>query len=248
MTAAARSARVAEVEPGERSYGAPQYWTDDEVTGAVDRIAAGDLVLLKGDIGYGLFGTTDRAIRKMYALKQRPYTNPCIVIGNVAIARDVGVASHPQVWDWIERAAAWTTIAVVLPVNPASVLLPALPAWVHGQTVTNGTVAVFLRTGPYLDVVVQRAFERRVMFVGSSANPSFTGNLYAFDDLPREFIEGVDFYLDHGRCSYANPERMATTIVNFSNWTIKRRGVNWERIEREFAALKVELNVPPAAG
>jgi tRNA A37 threonylcarbamoyladenosine synthetase subunit TsaC/SUA5/YrdC len=232
-------ARTADHEDG--GYGEDRYWTDDEVTRAVDAIAAGGLVLLKGDIGYGLFGTTERAIRKMYELKGRPHSNPCIVIGNMAILRDIAVAPHPRIWPWIERAIAWTTIAVVLPINPDSRLLRGLPPWVYGQTVTNGTVAAFLRTGPYLDVVVQQAFERNVMFVGSSANPSFQGNLYRFSDLPAEFVRGADFHLDHGDCKYANPQRLATTIVNFANGSIKRRGVNAERIEREFAALGREL-------
>lgn len=225
-------------------HGETRYWTDAQVEDAVAALAAGGLVLLKGDIGYGLFGTTDRAIRRMYELKGRPLSNPCIVIGNLAILRDIAIAPHPRIWAWIERAIAWTTIAVVLPINPDSRLLPTLPAWVYGQTVTNGTVAAFLRTGPYLDVVVQRAFERDTMFVGSSANPSFQGNLYAFSDLPREIVQGVDFYIDHGSCKYANPQRLATTIVNFVTGTIKRRGVNAERIEREFAALTDELALP----
>jgi tRNA A37 threonylcarbamoyladenosine synthetase subunit TsaC/SUA5/YrdC len=228
------------VDPG-GGYGETKYWTDDEVTRAVDALQAGGLVLLKGDIGYGLFGTTDRAIRKMYELKGRPHSNPCIVIGNMAILRDIAVAPDPRIWAWIERMIAWTTIAVVLPVNPASRLLGALTPWLYGQTVTNGTVATFLRTGPYLDVVVQTAFERDIMFVGSSANPSFQGNLYTFADLPREFVQAADFHINHGSCKYANPQRLATTIVNFANRSIKRRGVNAEEIERDFAALTGEL-------
>ena len=223
------------------TYDEARYWSDDEVDQAIDALQAGGLVLLKGDIGYGLFGTSERAIRKMYELKKRPHSNPCIVIGNTTILRDIAVAPHPRIWEWIEQATTWTTIAVVLPINPDSRLLRTLPPWVYGQTVTNGTVAAFLRTGPYLDVVVQRAFERDVMFVGSSANPSFQGNLYAFSDLPREMVEGADFYIDHGSCRYANPQRLATTIVNFVTGSLKRRGVNAERIEHDLAALAREL-------
>jgi tRNA A37 threonylcarbamoyladenosine synthetase subunit TsaC/SUA5/YrdC len=226
----------------DQPYDEAKYWTEDEVTIAIERLKAGGLVLLKGDIGYGLFGTSERAIRRMYELKKRPYSNPCIVIGNLNVLRDVAVAERPEIWEWIERAAGWTTIAVVLKVNPESRLLGGLPPWVRAQTVTNGTIATFLRTGPYLDVVVQRAFEQGVIFVGSSANPSFEGNLFTFSDLPREFIEGVDFYINHGSCKYANPARMATTIVNFTNSSIKRRGVNWEQIERDFEEIKAHLS------
>jgi tRNA A37 threonylcarbamoyladenosine synthetase subunit TsaC/SUA5/YrdC len=228
-------------DPGDAGYGEARYWTDAQVEDAVAALAAGGLVLLKGDIGYGLFGTSDQAIRRMYELKGRPLSNPCIVIGNMAILRDIAIAPHPKIWAWIERAITWTTIAVVLPITPDSRLLPTLPPWVYGQTVTHATVAAFLRTGPYLDVVVQRAFDRNTLFVGSSANPSFQGNLYAFSDLPREIVQGVDFSIDHGTCKYANPQRLATTIVNFVTGTIKRRGVNAERIERDFAALAAEL-------
>ncbi|HET9622752.1 MAG TPA: Sua5/YciO/YrdC/YwlC family protein [Kofleriaceae bacterium] len=244
MATAKPAARTVAWTPGKDPggvYGATKYWRDEEVTLAVDALEAGGLVLLKGDIGYGLFGTTDRAIYKMYELKGRPHSNPCIVIGNLAILRDIARAPDPRIWPWIERAAAWTTLAVVLPINPDSRLLKNLPPWLYGQTVTNGTVAAFLRTGPYLDVVVQTAYERGVMFVGSSANPSFQGNLYTFADLPRAFVDNADFYLDHGSCRYANPARLATTIINFANRSIKRRGVNAEQLERDFAALNQEL-------
>lgn len=242
----ARRGQVAQVqasEPprGDGAYDEATYWSDGEVEDAIDALQAGGLVLLKGDIGYGLFGTSERAIRRMYELKHRPHSNPCIVIGNMAILRDIAIAPHPKIWEWIERAITWTTIAVVLPINPDSRLLGTLPPWVYGQTVTNGTVAAFLRTGPYLDVVVQRAFERNVMFVGSSANPSFQGNLYTFSDLPKEFVEGADFYIDHGSCKYANPQRLATTIVDFVTRSLKRRGVNAAQIEQDFTELAREL-------
>lgn len=217
------------------------YFTRREVVEAVDAIRRGGLVLLKGDIGYGLFGISEKAIRKMYEVKGRPYSNPCIVIGNLDVLRDISQVTAPEIWTWIVECTAWTTLAVVLPVNPHSRLLAGLPSWVYGQTVTNGTVAAFLNTGPFLEKVIARAYRQNVLFVGSSANLSSQGNIFDFAELPRTFLKAADFYIDHGASRYANPERKATTIVNFTNWTIKRRGVNWEKIEPSFWRLKESL-------
>ncbi|MFL6652913.1 MAG: Sua5/YciO/YrdC/YwlC family protein [Sulfurifustaceae bacterium] len=217
-------------------------YTEQQVVDAVGAIRRGGLVLLKGDIGYGLFGISERAIRKMYEIKGRPHSNPCIVIGNLDVLADISRIPDPEIGDWIRETASWTTLAVVLPVNPQSRLLAKLPAWVYAQTVTNATVAAFLNTGEFLEKVIARAFREEILFVGSSANLSSRGNIFDFAELPAHFVQGADFYLDHGKARYANPERKATTIVNFTNWTVKRRGVNWEKIEPSFWRLKQSLD------
>jgi len=228
--------------PGFDRFDNAKYWTDTEVDKALDALRKGHLVLLKGDIGYGLFGTSKRAIRKMYEIKNRPFSNPCIVIGNMDVLRDVAVLDSSPIEAWIAEQAAWTTLAVVLPVNPRSRSLGALPPWLYQQTVTRNTIAVFLRTGPYLDIVVERAFDRGMSFVGSSANHSSTGNRFDFTELPQNIVDNVDFLINHGSCKYVNPERKATTILNFTNWSVKRRGVNWEELEPSFLALKAQLD------
>ncbi len=228
------------VEPRTRNSAEP-YFTDREVSDAIAAIGRGDLVLLKGDIGYGLFGVTEAALRKMYEVKGRPHSNPCIVIANRDILADIARIPDPRILAWIDQTAAWTTLAVVLPVNPQSRLLARLPAWVYGQTVTNGTIAAFLNPGPFLERVIARAETQDILFIGSSSNPSSHGNIYEFSEIPKKIVESVDFHINHGASKYANPERKATTMVNFTNRTIKRRGVNWERIEPSFLKLCEDL-------
>lgn len=213
-------------------------YTESEVGASCDALKDGGLVLLKGDIGYGLLGHSEPSIRKMYQAKGRDHANPCIVIGNLAILRDVALVPTAPIGDWIAATVAVTTLAVVLPVNPRSTLLSRLSPWVYGQTVTNGTVAVFLNVGVFLERVIDRLAAQGVLVVGSSANPSSQGNIFRFEDIPAELRAAADFALDHGRSKYANAQRQATTIVNFTNWTLKRRGVNWEAIEPGFLALQ----------
>jgi 2-isopropylmalate synthase len=213
------------------------YWRDEEVDEALVHLRAGELVLLKGDIGYGFFGMGEAALRSMYELKGRPHTNPCIFIANADIMDDIAEYPHPEIREWILETMQWTTLAVVLPARSQSRLVETLPPWVRQQSVTNGTLALFLRTGPYLDVILRRAHAEGRVFVGTSANLSFQGNVFEYGDLPIKFVRGVGYSLDHGRSLHANDQRRATTIVNFTNWTIKRRGVNVERIEPGFLAL-----------
>lgn len=216
---------------------------------AVAALARGDLTLLKGDIGYGLLGSCEQAIRKMYVAKGRPLSNPCIVIGNRDILNDVAIVPPGPIAAWIDATTHWTTLAVVLPVNTESRLLRGLSPWLHRQTVTNGTIAIFLNVGPFLEQVIAKASERGLLVVGSSANPSSHGNIYSFDEIPQRLRDAADFSMNHGRCKYENHDRKATTIVNFSNWTVKRRGVNWESIEPSFLALAPPTrNFPPPHG
>lgn len=221
------------------------YYTEQEVQDALAAFRRGDLCLLKGDIGYGLLGNSEAAIRKMYAAKRRPFSNPCIVMSNLAILHDIASFPHLEIERWVDKMAPATTLAVVLPINPNSRLLPTLPAWVYGQVVTQGTIASFLNVGLFLEDVIERARKENMMIVGSSANPSSQGNIYEYTELPPQIRSGADFAINHGRSRHANPDRKATTIVNFTNWSIKRHGVNAEMIVPSFLQLKGQL--APAA-
>jgi tRNA A37 threonylcarbamoyladenosine synthetase subunit TsaC/SUA5/YrdC len=219
------------------------YWNEEEADKALTTLKNGGLMIAKGDIGYGFFGISEAAIRKMYALKNRPYSNPCIVIANLQTLQEFAHIPHPDILAWIEDMVKWTTLAVVLPVNQESILLNTLPSWVYSQSVTRGTVAAFLNTGSFLEELVKRAYSEGFLFVGTSGNPSGKGNSYNFNDIPQEFIEKVELAIDHGPAKYENDSKFATTIVNFTNWSIKRRGVNWEVIEPSFYQLKERLQV-----
>ena len=217
------------------------YWTEEEIVRSLEVIREGGLLIAKGDIGYGFFCNSEAAIRKMYSLKGRQFSNPCIVIANFKVLSEVAEFPHPKIFDWIKKTISWSTVAVVLPVRKDSVLLNKLPEFVYKQTVTNSTIAVFLRTGSFLEELIERAYNDGIIFVGTSANLSSKGNIFDFRDLPLEFLEGADWYINHGKSLYENKERLATTIVNFTDWSIKRRGVNYEIIEKEFFDLQKEL-------
>jgi len=198
----------------------------DIAKGAFTAIKNGGLALTPADIGYGLLGNTEAAIRKMYDLKGRAFTNPCIVAGNPDVLADVADLPDDGTLQWLANITKDYTLAAVFPIKASSKLIAQLPEWVRGHSTENNTVAVFLNCGPVVEEMVRLAYNDGMLLVGSSGNFSKTGNNFRLNDVPQEIRDGVDFFADYGTAKYENPDRMATTILNFSNHTIRRRGVN----------------------
>lgn len=221
---------------------ATPYWHSSEVDDALATMRRGGLILVKGDIGYGLFGITEPAISRMYQAKGRSLSNPCIFIGSLDVLDEIAVIEQPEVREWIEETASWTTLAVVLPARMPSSYITGMDPWVRERSVTNGSLAIFLRTGPYIENMVASAFSDGWVFVGSSANRSHTGNVYRFEDIPPEVISAADLTVNHGTSAHINKQRLATTMVNFTNWSIRRAGVNYEPIKLSFEQLRERID------
>lgn len=210
-------------------------FTADEERRALACLRDGGLLLAKGDIGYGLLGTSEAALRKMYELKGRPESNPCVFAGNWDLLDEIAVVTAEE-RAFLQGVVSYSTCAAVFPARMESPLLQRLDPWVKKHAITNGTLAVFMRCGPFFERLVARALAEDWCFVGSSANPSSMGNIFRFEEMPEYIVRGVDCAIDHGTAPLENPARKATTILNFSNRTIKRDGVNGPRIRADFEA------------
>lgn len=213
----------------------------NEVEKAYRVIKDGGLALIKGDIGYGLIGHSEESIRKMYEIKGRPASNPCITVGSPDVLRDVAVLKDPRIMDWIEEISQHTTLAVVNAINPESKLLAGLSEFVLSQCTKEGTVASFLNTGEFISEMVKIGVKEDFLLVASSGNVSSFGNNYRFEDVQPEIINGVDYYLDMGEAKYKNDKKLATTIVNLTNFTYKRIGVNHDLIDSTLTKFKEEV-------
>ncbi|GGB39770.1 hypothetical protein GCM10011505_21650 [Tistrella bauzanensis] len=216
---------------------------DGEVEHVLDVIRGGGLTLLKANIGYGLIGHTERSIRRMYEVKGRPLTNPCITIGNLEVLRDLVIPLDPRLLDWIAEVSEMTTLAVINRLNPDSRLFNRLTPHVRRQCSENGTVATFIRTGAFVDKLVEKGLAEDLLLVGSSGNISSTGNRYTFADVQPPVLEGVDFWHEKGDAKYRNDQKLATSIVNLTNFTFRRKGVNHEYIEQSLADFRSRTGI-----
>ena len=212
-----------------------------EVEKAYNVIKDGGLALIKGDIGYGLIGHSEESIRKMYEIKGRPASNPCITVGSPEVLADVAKLKDPRLMDWMIDISQHTTLAVVNEINPDSKLLAGLSEYVLSQCTKDGTIASFLHTGEFIEEMVKLGLKEDFLLVASSGNVSSHGNNYRFEDVQPEIVNGVYYYLDLGVAKYANDAKLATTIVNLTNFTYKRQGVNHDLIHASLTKFKEEV-------
>ena len=196
-------------------------------TRALSVLTDGGLVLLRTDVGYGLIGCSEQAVTRIYELKGRPSSKPCIAVANMTILDDVALLPDERLRAWIERISARTPIAVVNRTRPDSTLLAALPPAVREQSTSNGTIATFLNAGRLVSLLGALLWNDGRLLVGSSANTSFTGNNYRLEDVPASIRDNVDLEIDDGVAPYANAERKATTILDLVNYRVVREGINY---------------------
>ncbi len=69
---------------------------------------------------------------------------------------------------------------------------------------------------------------------GSSANLSLTGSKYRLADIDAPVREAADIALDYGLSKFANPEGRSSTIVDFTDFTVIRIGVEFDRLKDQF--------------
>lgn len=209
-------------------------------------IAAGGLVLLPTDAGYGLVGMSSDAVASIYRLKGRPKAKACVTVATLDIVDDVAVLPSPAVRVWLADVSSRLPIAVVNHVRPDSVLLAATPPDVLEQATSGGTIATFLNAGEILGHLAQRARADGRILIGSSANLSSTGNNYRFEDVPDTMRQGADLVLDRGPVRYANPHGLATTLLDLTRERFLRQGIRHAEIAASWAQLRASSGMSAA--
>ncbi|HWB73706.1 MAG TPA: Sua5/YciO/YrdC/YwlC family protein, partial [Nannocystaceae bacterium] len=209
-----------------------------EVMHAHQVLRNGGLVLLPTDVGFGLVASSDAAIERIYALKGRPASKPCVTVANAAILDDVAELPGEAERSWLDRVARRAPIAVINHVRAGSRLLANVSSYVLGQITTSGTIATFINAGALVDALAVLARLDGQLVVGSSANVAFTGNNYDLDEVPASIRDEVDLVIRGPRARYADPRRIATTILDMTRGTFVREGIEFGAIADEWASFQ----------
>ena len=194
----------------------------------------GGVALLPTNIGYGLVAMKPRAVQRIYELEGRPASKPCVTVATWPIFDDVSLPLAPPLRAWVAHTLLESPLAIVTRLNPDSRLLRSFDPDVLAQSTQDGTIATFHGAGDLIRAIALLAYDDGKLIVGSSANTSGTGNNYAFDDVPESIKSNVDLTLDHGMARFANPERLATTLLDLTRNRFQRRGIDFEKIERSW--------------
>lgn len=219
---------------------------EQQTTRVYDTLRAGGLAVVPTNAGYGLLAMGAQAVERIYALKGRPASKPCITVTTWPVFDDVATPIDPAVRAWIEETIRWTPLAVVARKNPRSRLLASMDPFVLTQSTHNGTVATFHAAGDLVVRVAERAWADGRLVVGSSGNRSGHGNAYTLAEVPAR--DAADIVVDCGAIPVPGGERRATTILDLQSGTFLREGLHFAAIERSWRALVAGRNQPVSLG
>jgi L-threonylcarbamoyladenylate synthase len=213
-----------------------------ETDRAVQVLRAGGLVAFPTETVYGLGAdaTSAAAVRRIFAAKGRPSTNPLIVhVSDVAIAR-----RHATAWpESAERLARafWP--------GPLTLVLPKTPDIVADVTAGLGTVGLRVPNHP-LALELLRAFDGPV--AAPSANRSNHVSPTTAAHVRDELGDAVDVILDGGPCAVG----IESTVLDLSRdgrpAIFRPGGVAREQIEAvvgpvDVVARTISSNEPAAS-
>ena len=213
-----------------------------DVDRVYETLCAGGLALVPTVAGYGLVAIEERAVRKIYELKGRPVTKPCVTIATPAVTENVAAAIEPNVRAWITSIALTTPLAVVTKVAANSSLRNSQSAFVRDQTMQNGVIGLFYAAGWLVENVAERAQADGKLVIGSSANLHGTSNTYAFSDVPYEMLRGANLVLDRGLARQGH-QRLPSTVLDLGTGKFLRRGIEFDHIAASWRRLTERVAV-----
>lgn len=211
---------------------------EQEVTQVYAVLAAGGVAVVPTAAGYGLLAMEAAGVERIYALKGRPSTKPCVTVAPWPVFDDVAAPLAEADRRWIAATTRWTPLAVVARLRPASRLIRATDPAVLAQCTRDGTIATFFEAGELVTRVALHAYARGRLVVGSSGNRSGAGNAYTLDEVPARFE--ADHVVDCGRIPMPGGERLATTMLDLETGRFLREGLHFGRIAASWAAHRGE--------
>jgi tRNA A37 threonylcarbamoyladenosine synthetase subunit TsaC/SUA5/YrdC len=208
------------------AHGLDEAGPEHDAERVLDAMTAGGMAILPLDVAYAVIGTTPQAIRTIFSVKGRSYEKPSGMFATWEMSRDIHVMSA-------ERHAIAQIIvqeydlpfSIVAPFRADHPLLGAIDPFVLQTSSKNGTLDMLINAGRWHDAVARLALSRGVAVFGSSANRSLTGSKYRLDDIEPEVRQAAAIAIDGGESRHANGEGKSSTIIDFRDFRLIRRGV-----------------------
>jgi hypothetical protein len=158
------------------------------------------------------------------------------MFGNWQLSREI---HHMDEWrngivrEMIE--AERLPFSVVAPFRGDHVLLAAADPFVIEHSSKKGTLDMLLNAGQFHDAIAEASTARGRAVFGSSANLSLTGSKYRLTDIEAPVRAAAAIHFDYGQSRFAHPDGLASTIIDFRDFTVVRIGHCFERLKRAFA-------------
>jgi tRNA A37 threonylcarbamoyladenosine synthetase subunit TsaC/SUA5/YrdC len=213
---------------------AGQLRTDiDALFAALD---AGGIGIVPLDVAYAVVATTASGMRRIFEVKRRSYDKPSGMFGNRQLSGEIHRMDewrHGIVREMIE--AERLPFSVVAPFRADHDLLAATDPFVIEHSSKKGTLDMLLNAGQFHDAIAAASIARRRGVFGSSANLSLAGSKYRLTDIEEPVRAAAAVHFDYGQSKFAHPDGLASTIIDFRDFTVVRVGHCFERLKHAFA-------------
>ena len=196
-----------------------------------DVIAGGGIAVVPMHVGYAIVGGTSEAIRKIFAAKRRQPSKLNAITGSPELHRDMHLVEERarKVVDAITRQYD-LPLGAVAPCRLDHPMLENLDADVLEQTLSEGTIAMLLGGGPFLEALGRLSWENDLAVVGSSANVSLKGTKYRVEDIEPEVLTVADVVIDYGLMRWAC-YGTSSTMLDLRDFSVVRKGACFDLIQ-----------------
>ncbi len=196
-----------------------------------DVIAGGGIAVVPMHVGYAIVGGTSDAIRKIFAAKRRQPSKLNAITGSPELHRDMHLVTEParKVVDAITRQYD-LPLGTVAPCRLDHPMLQNLDPDVLEQTLNEGTIAMLLGGGPFLEALGRLSWENDLAVVGSSANISLKGTKYRVEDIEPEVLAVADVVIDYGLMRWAR-YGTSSTMLDLRDFSVVRKGACFDLIQ-----------------
>jgi tRNA A37 threonylcarbamoyladenosine synthetase subunit TsaC/SUA5/YrdC len=197
---------------------------------------SGGIGIVPLDVAYAVVATTAEGVRRIFEVKRRSYDKPSGMFGNWQLSREIHHMDdrrHEIVREMIEEERL--PFSVVAPFCAEQELLAAVDPFVIQNSSKAGTLDMLLNAGQFHDAIAKTSIARGRAVFGSSANLSLTGSKYRFADIDEPVRAAAAIHFDYGQSKFAHSDGLASTIIDFRDFTVVRVGHCFERLEHAFA-------------
>jgi tRNA A37 threonylcarbamoyladenosine synthetase subunit TsaC/SUA5/YrdC len=201
-----------------------------------DAMAAGGIGIVPLDVAYAVVATMPSGIKRIFEAKRRSYDKPSGMFGSWRLSREVhrmDERRHAMVRELVKEERI--PFSVVAPFRTNHPLFAAVDPFVMQSSSKGGTLDMLINAGQFHDAIAEGAMARGTAVFGSSANLSLTGSKYRYQDIEAPVREAAAIHFDYGRSKYAHKDGLASTIIDFSDFSVIRVGHCFDRLTRAFA-------------
>jgi tRNA A37 threonylcarbamoyladenosine synthetase subunit TsaC/SUA5/YrdC len=209
---------------------------DAEIAHAYESIRDGELAIIPSCVGYTLLGNGEHAIRKMFEVKGRPLSKPCVVLTKHAFLPEIAEIP-PQYLSFIDAIEERKLLCGFILKQKQHALFDSLSEYVRSYSRRDdGTSCFVVNAGRYIQYLVERALADGTVIVGSSANKSGTGNEGVFANIPANIRERAGYAIEDDlyvsrEYNHATREQGVMVSLVEEKPVVTRKGLMYAEIE-----------------